>query len=555
MIPRKLLQTFSRTTIYHEERLDESETRIYIPNHTSLLDAIILAGNLPEHVVFVANHHIMKKYAWAMSGREVLAINPLSPYAIRQMIKVLRLGKSLVVFPEGKISVTNNLMKIYPGVVYLSVKTGVPLVPIAINGAEKAKKFTYIEGKIPTRYFPKTTLYIGESFTLPIEKEISMKEAKEKGKHLIYRKMQETLLSSRMIDDVNLITILKDRVREAPEMVITDEVHAEGMDKWTMKDLWNTVCNLEVILAEHFSTGEKEVGLLLPTSYLSLVGIFSLLKNGKTPALLSEAWDNAFLESVLYKNGITTVLTSRSFLSKIKRQDILQELKLQVKFIFIDDLLTSPTIIQKWKARKELKEKKSYPQSTFLLISENEPKGKRYNHHDLYRAIHQMKLMIDMTAQDKIVHALPMYEPIGLFIGLYSPLNLIPTVLIPSTLSYQDIPEITYDRNATILFGTEELLSVAGDSAEPYDFARLRYVFHIGAKVEGELRITWFEKFGIRLLETYQIDSKIGFLSMQTPILYKKGTVGCIVPGIIEEQRKELEVLQIDEGDFVQFSS
>lgn len=547
MLPDFLLRAISRTTVIHKDRLNERECRIYIPNHTSLLDAVIMAVHLPKDVVFVANTQIAKDYAWAMKGREVLSINPMNPYSIRDMLKVLRAGKSMVIFPEGKITVTNNLMKIYPGVAYLSIKQNVPLVPIAINGGEKAKFFTYIEGKIPTHYFPQTSMYIGEPFTIPVHEGMLMREKKEWGKHVIYRKLQETLFQSRMPDDVHLVNVLHDKVKEAPNMVIAEEVKADGMVRMKMKDLWLKTIGLSLLLEPHLSSSDKRVGVLLPTTIATMTAIYALMRKGRTPAMLNSTMDIPTLKSCLTTGEIMTVITSRLFVEKAKLTKLI-EACWYIKFIYLEDLADGMTKSLKMKVLLEKNKKITSSPTDILLFtsgSEGTPKGVLLSHRNIYANMQQARLMIDFTSQDKIANALPMFHSFGLILSFLSPLCLVPTVLIPSPLLFKDIPEITYDRNATILFGTSTFLSGYGRYADPYDFARLRYVFSGAERLQESVRNLWIEKFGIRILEGYGLTETSPILALQTPMLYKKGSVGCFVPGV--EYRLE-EIEGVEEG-------
>ncbi|WCK57316.1 1-acyl-sn-glycerol-3-phosphate acyltransferase (plasmid) [Aneurinibacillus sp. Ricciae_BoGa-3] len=229
VLPKFVLPALAKMLIsckvIHKERLKREGVCIYIPNHTSLLDAVLMATNLDENVVCVANTQIAKDYAWAMGGREILPVDTNNPYSVRSMLKVLRSGKSLLIFPEGRITVTNSLMKVYPGVAYLAIKLGIPLVPIGIDGAEKAKNFTYLEGKVPTSWFPPTTVYIGKEFSLSSIEGDTMREKKERGSHVIYRKLQEVVLNCRMQGEFSehLMEILRKRVMEAPNLVIAEE--------------------------------------------------------------------------------------------------------------------------------------------------------------------------------------------------------------------------------------------------------------------------------------------------------------------------------------------
>ncbi len=104
--------------------------------------------------------------------------------------------------------------------------------------------------------------------------------------------------------------------------------------------------------------------------------------------------------------------------------------------------------------------------------------------------------------------------------------------MYPTPLHYRIIPEMIYDVEATIMFGTDTFLNGYARVAHPYDLRTVRIVLAGAEAVKERTRAIYMEKFGVRILEGYGITETSPGLAMNSPLANKSGTVGRFVPNV-----------------------
>ena len=177
------------------------------------------------------------------------------------------------------------------------------------------------------------------------------------------------------------------------------------------------------------------------------------------------------------------------------------------------------------------------PDETAIVLftsgSEGMPKGVALSHANVLANREQVAARIDFSSQDVILNALPLFHSFGLTAGTLLPLlSGMRTFFYPSPLHYRIVPEIAYDVNATIMFGTNTFLAGYARFAHPYDFYSVRYVFAGAEKLKDETRRVWTDKFGVQVFEGYGATETSPVLATNTPIDMRAGTVGRFLPGI-----------------------
>ena len=103
---------------------------VIVANHASFLDGVLLGAFLPGDPIFAVDTQIAAKW-WArpfLSLVHAAPVDPTNPLSIRTMIRAVEGGSSCIIFPEGRITTTGSLMKVYEGPAVIAERTRAALV-------------------------------------------------------------------------------------------------------------------------------------------------------------------------------------------------------------------------------------------------------------------------------------------------------------------------------------------------------------------------------------------------------------------------------------------
>ncbi|MDB5904451.1 MAG: AMP-dependent synthetase and ligase, partial [Betaproteobacteria bacterium] len=239
--------------------------------------------------------------------------------------------------------------------------------------------------------------------------------------------------------------------------------------------------------------------------------------------------------------GIRTIITSRRFISVAKLEASVRALH-GIDLVYLEDLRARLRLADKlWIVYAMLRPRGAMPAQDpdavaivlFTSGSEARSKGVAISHDAMLANMAQMRAVIDFGPNDKYLNALPMYHTYGLTACALMPiLSGTRLFLYTTPLHYRLIPEFAYTRNCTYLFGTSTFLGHYARQAHEYDFCRVRIVVSGGEKLNPEVESLWLSKFGLRIMEGYGATECGPTLALNTPLNYRKGTVGRLLPRI-----------------------
>lgn len=521
--------------------LNENKLLI-IANHESFLDGLLLGLFLPIPATFVVHSTVLNSWMFRQILRltPYLAVDPSSPLAMKKVIKLLEAGKPVVIFPEGRITQTGSLMKVYDGPGFVAAKTGATILPVRLDGAARSY-FSRLSANHPKNLLPKVSINILPSTHIAMPEAATAKLRRRLSGDAMRRTMQNMMFASAPKQTLFEAFLDAKEVYGSKKKLIEDMRQVEE----SYADLLKKILALGKLTSK-VSAPSESVGLLMPNVTNTVCCVFGLSAFTRIPAMLNYTAGAAGLQNACTVANIKTIISSRQFIEAGKLDETISGLK-NVNIIYLEDLSKQLNWLDKlwlmgfarWLPRlaMRLSAPKAKPSDAAVVLftsgSEGKPKGVVHSHSSILANVAQIKSIIDFSPADKFMMVLPLFHAFGFSCGAILPLvSGTHLFLYPSPLHYRVIPEVIYDRGCTVLFGTSTFLGNYAKFANPYDFYKLRYVVAGAEKLNDEVRKTWADKFGIRILEGYGATECAPVLSVNTPMANKLGSVGCLMPGL-----------------------
>jgi acyl-[acyl-carrier-protein]-phospholipid O-acyltransferase/long-chain-fatty-acid--[acyl-carrier-protein] ligase len=527
---------------------------VIVANHLSFLDGPILAAMLPVKASFAIYAPIARKW-WIkpfLRIVEPVPIEPSNPFSAKTMIRAVEAGRPCVIFPEGRITVTGALMKVYEGPGTIADKAGAMLLPVRIDGPQYTP-FSRLGGKIRRRWFPKVTITFQAPRRLAMPTELRGRARRRRLGLELY-----DIMSNLMFETSDTGRTLYDALLDARDRTGAAHIAIEDLDRQPLS--YGRLVVGSLLLAKRLEPGTErgeKVGLLLPNAVATVATFFALQRIGRVPAMLNFSTGAHGMTAAATLAGLRTIVTSRRFVERARLAEAIAALGEGRRIVYLEDVRQTIGTLDRIGgffaahfARQSYRRNAPDPDSPAVVLftsgSEGSPKGVVLSHRNIIANCRQVAARVDFTASDIVLNALPIFHSFGLTGGLVLPLiSGVRSFLYPSPLHYRIVPEICYDTNATILFGTDVFLTGYGRAANPYDFYSVRYVFAGAERVRDETRRVWTEKFGLRILEGYGATETAPVLATNTPMHFRAGSVGRLLPGITPRLEP---VAGIDEG-------
>jgi 1-acyl-sn-glycerol-3-phosphate acyltransferase len=131
---------FIPVTVKGLEHLDVGQSYVYAANHRSNFDIFVLYHALPGKFSWLGKKSLFRVPIFGQAIARLGSI-PIDRSNLQEAVRSLeraaeqvRWGRSLIVFPEGTRSTTQELLPFKKGVFIMAMKSGQPIVPVTVNG-------------------------------------------------------------------------------------------------------------------------------------------------------------------------------------------------------------------------------------------------------------------------------------------------------------------------------------------------------------------------------------------------------------------------------------
>ncbi len=545
-ILRLILRLLFGYHAFNTAALQEPGPLLLLPNHVSWLDWLFLGCCLDGRWRFVVSAQAAQVsfvHRFIMINRLTFPVDTDSPYAVKRMAEHLQAGGKLVIFPEGRLSRTGALMKLFDGTGFLLFKTNAKVITCYLRGA---RRLPFSPNPNRKKWFARVTAHFSGLLTPPRLTGMSTARARQKLTRWLYDTMVQQQFDVELAaSPKNVLAAILQTARQFPGVVALEDVTHK---KLTYRRLLAGADALAGQWRRQWpGGGPARVGVLLPSSLAMPVTLLSLWRAQKIPAILNFSTGVATMLACAQLAGLKQIITSKTFLERARLNlQVLQDAGLEL--LYLEDIRAKISRAAQFRSllRVVFRPQSLIPDPRFAIFdppsevalvlftsgSEGTPKGVELTHANLVANVRQLLAVLDVTEADRIFNCLPLFHSFGIVATILPLIHGCYVFLYPSPLHCRVIPTLIYNLDCTIFIGTNTFLNGYARKANPFDFRSLRLLLAAAEKLQEATASAWARQFGVRILEGYGATECSPTITVNTPVHPRFGTAGRFLPGI-----------------------
>jgi acyl-[acyl-carrier-protein]-phospholipid O-acyltransferase/long-chain-fatty-acid--[acyl-carrier-protein] ligase len=538
-----LVHSIYRMRIKGRENIPAKGGALFVCNHLSLVDAMLLAGSTERHIRFLIYKGLYDRPLIRLFAKAARAIPISSEQRPRDMIRSLRTasdairnGEVVCIFAEGQMTRIGQMLPFRRGFERIMKGVDAPILPVHLDGVW-GSIFSFERGryiwKLPRRALHPITVSYGSPMP-STSNAVEVRQAVQELQTEAYRDHGRRLKP--------LPYAFVETARRHPfRMAVAD-------GNKSMR--FGTALMRTVFLAKRLAPvweGQEMVGILLPPSIAGALVNFAALLNGKVPVNLNYTLTSEGIASCAKQCSIQTVITSKAFLERVK-------IEVPGKAILLEEAVANPSTGEKLRALigawilpgSILVRRKVKPEDLATVIfssgSTGDPKGVMLTHDNIVSNIAQLEQCVGFDRRDRLLGILPFFHSFGFTGTLALPLTGGRGVVYhPNPFDARTIGALVAQHAVTFLLATPTFLQNYIRRCDAQQFGSLRLVLVGAEKLQERTAQAFEDKFGIRPLEAYGCTECAPAVTVNTrdfraagfrQVGAKRGKIGHALPGI-----------------------
>lgn len=522
-------------------------------NHLSYVDVVALQLACPRPLRFVGYGGLLNInwcYRWLFKVSGAIPISPQDALgSTRAVVKHLAAGEYVVVFVEGAISRTGQLMKLERGFELMAKKAKVPVVPVYHDGL-----WGSIFSFSGNRYLFKAPRVMRTHVYVAWGKPIDAYEVSR-------GRLRRELLDLSEVAFQQRPQLKRNLAREVIRGLARRPWRIEIIDRTAERKTVNAGQLLAVAaaLSRHIkrTIPERRVGIVLPPGAGASIANLAVLCAGKVPTNLNFTAGRSAIEASLRLGEIKTVISAKAVQAKLKdfpwpeqTLDLPSEIKaMGGKKVILPWLIAAWVVPNQWLANMLGLAKYGDQEEAGLLFtsgSSGEPKGVVLTHRNILSNCWQISSLCILPDTATMLACLPVFHSFGFTVTLWYPMMRgCHVVTVPSPLDTRRIIDSIREEEATVFIGAPTFMRPLFKRAEPGDLKSLDLVVSGAEKLPQDLFDEVKQKFHIEILQGYGLTETTPAANINQPnpalpdngsalpqIAKKQGWVGRMMPGM-----------------------
>ncbi len=505
-----LARLFYRVRSRGAERLPEGGA-LLVANHLSYMDAVVLQLACPRPIRFVGSEAFMRQnwlYRLAFKLTGTIPVAPTNALeTTRHVAKSLQAGELVLIFPEGSISRTGQLMKLERGFELMARKADVPVVPVVHDGLW-GSVFSFSENKylFKSPRVMRTAVFVAWGAPIP---------AKEADRVAVRRALLD--LGCEAFEERPQLK--RHLGREIVRGLVRRPGHVPLVDRTGERRPLTGARLLAAAaaLSRHLkcTVAETRVGIVLPPGAGATIANLAVICAGKVPVNLNFTAGRAAVESSLRIAGVKTVISADALRAKIP------DFPWPERTLDLGKTLTEtvgkgamlPWFVAAWVLPNQMVARllglpkhgdRAEAGLLFTSGSSGEPKGVALSHRNILANCWQFSSLSILPQSAVMLSCLPMFHSFGFTVNLWYPLiRGCRSVTVPSPLETRKIIDAIRDEKITVMVGAPTFMRPILKKAEPHELKTLKILVSGAEKMPMDLYRGVLEKFELEIMEGY----------------------------------------------------